>query len=203
MLYHCLKFIARVYLFCTFKLEVKGLEHVPIKGAIIVAANHVSNHDPIILSSIFARKIHFLAKQELFRYRWSRWFFHKLHVIPVNRQAHCKIRPVRRCLNVIQRGDVFGIFPEGKRCKNGETVPPKPGVAFFSCQTGTPVLPVALIRTKQGLRRRVQIVIGPSVDVSKLGAANYTVLSHMIMENILKIKQKHSGYDNDVQPETV
>ncbi|MFB4166187.1 lysophospholipid acyltransferase family protein [Alteribacillus sp. JSM 102045] len=114
------------------------MEHVPTQNALIVAANHISNYDPLLLSCVMKRNIHFMAKAELFRNRFLKWFFTAVYVISVDRQSKIVIRPVRQALRIINSGEVSGIFPEGKRCKNGELVQPKKGVAFIACKTNTP-----------------------------------------------------------------
>ncbi|MED1421035.1 lysophospholipid acyltransferase family protein [Bacillus smithii] len=145
MLHSLLKPIAKLFIFLKFNIEIIGLEHVPPHKALIVAANHVSNYDPILLSCVLKRKIHFMAKAELFRNRFLKWFFTALYAIPVNRQSGIVIRPVRQSLQVLNNGEVFGIFPEGKRCKNGEVVQPKQGVAFIACKTNVPILQLRLL----------------------------------------------------------
>jgi 1-acyl-sn-glycerol-3-phosphate acyltransferase len=84
----------------------------------------------LFFSVSLIEKFIFLAKKELFQRRMTNWLFQKLHAIPVDRQSGMVIRPVRRSLKVIENGEVFGIFPEGKRCKNGEVSIRKKGVAF-------------------------------------------------------------------------
>jgi 1-acyl-sn-glycerol-3-phosphate acyltransferase len=183
--------LAKLYISLIYKIKIVGMEHVPKNGAVIVATNHISNHDPIILISILDRKIHFLAKQDLFRFGLSRWFFEKLSAIPVERKGGKVIRPVRRSIAVIHQGDVFGIFPEGKRCKHGEFVQPKKGVAFFGYRTGAPVLPITIVRMKKQFRRPVKVLIGPLIDVTTLHTTDYSVLSQYIMEQIREVKNRH------------
>ncbi|MDQ0338999.1 1-acyl-sn-glycerol-3-phosphate acyltransferase [Caldalkalibacillus uzonensis] len=195
--------MAKWYLALLFKLDIVGLEHVPEKGAVIVAANHISNHDPIVIGYALERPIHFLAKKELFRFQWSAWLFHKLHAIPVDRQGGSVIRAVRRALAVLERAEVFGIFPEGTRCKEGEEVRPKKGVAFFSCKTGAPVLPVAIIRGKRRLRRHLTLRIGPPIDISRFDTRDYQVLAEAIMKEIRQLKAEQGAGKRAWKPEPV
>jgi 1-acyl-sn-glycerol-3-phosphate acyltransferase len=110
MFYTSMRWILKIILCFIFRIEVIGIKNFPKNGPIIVAANHTSNYDPLILSSIFNRKIHFLAKKELFQRWMTNWFFQKLHAIPVDRQSGIVIRPVCRSLKVIENGEVLGIF---------------------------------------------------------------------------------------------
>ncbi|UOE75864.1 lysophospholipid acyltransferase family protein [Parageobacillus thermoglucosidasius] len=193
MFYTSMKWVSKIILCFIFRIEVIGMKNFPKTGPVIVAANHTSNYDPVILFSIFNRKIHFLAKKELFQRRISNWFFQKLHAIPVDRQSGIVIRPVRRALKVIENGGVLGIFPEGKRCKNGEIVKPKKGVAFLGIKTGAPVLPVAIVYldTKKRLRKTVKIVIGPMMYLDELESFNYTALAEAVMNRSRELREIH------------
>ncbi|WP_425500410.1 lysophospholipid acyltransferase family protein [Piscibacillus halophilus] len=116
--------MARLFIFLKFRVEIIGKENIPTHGNYIVASNHCTVYDPILIGCIIKRRVHFLAKIELFRNRFFEWFFAKLYAIPVNRRGMV-IRPVRRVLKILDEGEVFGIFPEGKRCKDGENIQPK------------------------------------------------------------------------------
>jgi 1-acyl-sn-glycerol-3-phosphate acyltransferase len=193
MFYTSMRWLSKIILCFIFRIEVIGMKNFPKTGSVIVAANHISNYDPVILFSIFNRKIHFLAKKELFQRRITNWFFQKLHAIPVDRQSGIVIRPVRRSLKVIENGEVFGIFPEGKRCKNGESVKPKKGVAFLGVKTGAPVLPIAIIflDTKKWIRKPVKVVIGPMMYLNELKSSDYTVLAEAVMNRSRELREMH------------
>lgn len=190
MFYIFIRSIAKLFIRIKFRMEIIGMEHIPENGPVIVAANHTSNYDPIILFSAFQRKIHFLAKHELFRSRLSNWFFNKLHAIPVDRGG-VVIRPVRHSLKVINEGEVLGIFPEGSRCKNGEMVKPKKGVVFLGLKTRAPILPIVLVGVKKGLRQPVKVIIGPLIHVTDLGIVEYSALSQAIMDRIRELGKIH------------
>ncbi|MED1442924.1 1-acyl-sn-glycerol-3-phosphate acyltransferase [Aeribacillus composti] len=86
---------------------------------------------------------------------------------------------------------MFGIFPEGKRCKNGERVNPKKGVAFFGLKTGAPVLPVAIIflDAKKWIRKPVKVVIGPMIYLNEFKSSDYTVLAEAVMKLMMVLQQ--------------
>ncbi|WP_408006334.1 lysophospholipid acyltransferase family protein [Pseudalkalibacillus sp. A8] len=192
MLYYVLKPIAKLWIQLKFRIEIIGRENIPEDKTIIIAANHVSNYDPILLCCLLKRKIYFLAKAELFRNRLLHWFFTSVHTIPVDRKSGVVIRPVRKALEVINNGEVFGIFPEGKRCKNREIVQPKKGVAFLAYHTKTPVLPVSIIGVKKGFRTPVKIVIGSQIPVTSFDDSDYSFLSTTIMDRIRELGKRNS-----------
>ncbi|MDQ0860017.1 1-acyl-sn-glycerol-3-phosphate acyltransferase [Bacillus sp. V2I10] len=192
MLHSLLKPVAKLFIQLKFRIEIIGLEHVSTQNALIVAANHVSNYDPILLSCVLKRNIHFMAKAELFRNRFLKWFFTAVYAISVDRQSEIVIRPVRQTLRIINNKEVFGIFPEGKRCKNEELVQPKKGVAFIACKTNAPILPIAIIGVKKGIRTPIKIVIGPQVNVCHLDISDYSALSQYVMNRIKELEKNHS-----------
>lgn len=184
MFYKLCKWIAKLLVSIKFRIEVNGIEFFPGSGPVIVAANHGSGYDPIILGTIIKRNIHFLAKKELFSCFASRWFLSKLHGIPVDRSSGNAIRPVRCCLRLLNHGEVLGIFPEGKRCKPGEIVQPKKGVAYFAVKTGAPIVPVALVGVAKGFRKPVKVSIGTPIDPVQFGVTDYSQISQLIMKQI-------------------
>lgn len=192
MLYLLLKPIAKLYIWIKFRIEIISMESVPNHHGLIIAANHVSNYDPILLSCILKRRIHFMAKAELFRNRFLKRFFTAVYEIPVDRQNGMVIRPVRYILKIIREGEVFGIFPEGKRCKKGELIKPKKGVAFFACKTNAPIVPIAIIGVKKGIRTPIKIVIGEQIDVAQFAESNYLSLAQIIMDQIRELEEKYA-----------
>ncbi|SDI27300.1 lysophospholipid acyltransferase family protein [Natribacillus halophilus] len=184
MLYWLLKPVGIMIMFSLFKIRVSGQDRVP-HGSVIIAANHDSYFDPIILSGVFKKPIHFMAKTELFSHRFGSWFLRQLHAIPVDRKSGIVIRPVRQALNTIEQGELFGIFPEGTRCKPGETVRPKKGVAFLGRKTEVPIVPVTIIKGKKVLwRRPVKVVIGEAIAPGDFPSADDEWMSRYVMAQI-------------------
>ncbi|HWO75959.1 MAG TPA: lysophospholipid acyltransferase family protein [Bacillus sp. (in: firmicutes)] len=186
-LYYALKPIAKLWMRLKFRIEIIGWEHIPNNDPFIIAANHVSNYDPILLSCLLKRKVYFMAKAELFRNRFSHWFFTHVYAIPVDRTSGVVIRPVRKALKVIKDGELFGIFPEGKRCNDGEIVEPKKGVAFLASKTETPILPISIIGIKKGFRVPIKVVIGSQISVTSFEYSDYSSVTRAIMDRIREL----------------
>lgn len=175
--------MARLFIFLKFRVEIIGKENIPTHGNYIVASNHCTVYDPILIGCIIKRRVHFLAKIELFRNRFFEWFFAKLYAIPVNRRGMV-IRPVRRVLKILDEGEVFGIFPEGKRCKDGENIQPKKGVAFFALKTNTPIVPISITYGEKRSRTPVKIIVGLQINATDQNRKYYSKLSSEVMEQI-------------------
>lgn len=131
-------------LFCRFR--VRGLENVPEKGPLLVIANHVSYWDPIVLGVAMPRKVYFMAKEELFHIPVLGWIIRHMGAFPVKRDLN-DLKALKTALKYLQQGEVVGIFPEGKRSKDGKLQSFQKGAFILALRTGSPVLPVALINT--------------------------------------------------------
>jgi 1-acyl-sn-glycerol-3-phosphate acyltransferase len=135
--YHLCRWISRVL----FALHVEGVEHVPRSGPAILAPNHVSYLDPVVVGISVRRRLHFMAKKELFRNRLGAWFFRGLHAFPVTRE---RVDPstLKHTLSLLAAGQMVLMFPEGTRGAGRTLGPAKPGVAMLAARSGAPVVPV-------------------------------------------------------------
>ena len=151
-----------------------GLEHIPKRGAVILAANHRSFLDPFVIACMARRPMYYVAKKELFARRWQAWILNALGAFPVDRGASDESM-METARQILARGDIVLIFPEGTRVRPGALGQPKRGVGRLALETGAPVVPVAVIGTeaiRRGWRIRphkVQIRAGralrfPQVD---------------------------------------
>ena len=128
-------------------LRLIGLENVPDDGPLLVASNHLSNADPIILEAAFPRPLFFLGKSELFRNPIFRWILHRFGGIPVERGTPDRAA-IRRARAVLEQGIALGIYPEGVRSKSVALMKGLPGAGLIALQSGAPVLPVGIFGTE-------------------------------------------------------
>lgn len=149
MFYSIIWGVGRV-LFALLNLKTWGKNNIPAQGGVIVAANHVSNWDPIVIALAFNRPIHFMGKAELFNNKLLALFFTKLNAFPVKRGSADR-QAIKQAMQLIEEEKVLGIFPEGTRNKTGKEIKPQLGVALIALKTGAPVLPVACLGTKRNL----------------------------------------------------
>jgi 1-acyl-sn-glycerol-3-phosphate acyltransferase len=133
-----------------FKVRVEGAEHVPPDGAAILASNHVSFCDSIFLPMVLRRRITFVAKAEYFEDPKTAWFFRAVGQIPIQRSGgSASERALASAREVLNGGNLFGIYPEGTRSPDGKLYRGKTGLARLALQTNTPILPVAMIGTRE------------------------------------------------------
>jgi 1-acyl-sn-glycerol-3-phosphate acyltransferase len=135
--------------------HVEGLDNLPLTGPVIVASNHLSFIDSVVIPVLSPRKVVFLAKEDYFtgtgvRGALMRGWFEALGTVPVNRDdTKSALDSLDVALNVLARGDAFGIYPEGARSRDGRLYRGRTGVAHLALTSGAPVVPVGLIGTDQ------------------------------------------------------
>lgn len=166
MFYSLASFVVRVLMALITRLEVSGLDRVPLTGPLVVAANHLHFADPLLLGAVFPRKIIFMAKSELFRIPVFGLLVIAYEAFAVRRGIG-DVRALRRALKVLKSGKSLGIFPEGHRSKDGGLQKARDGLALLALKTGTTILPVGISGTRTFLqwprvlqRPRVVVTIG-------------------------------------------
>jgi 1-acyl-sn-glycerol-3-phosphate acyltransferase len=133
-----------------FRFEVRGAERVPSTGPAVLASNHDSLLDIPFLELSAPRPVWFMAKVELFRGSVASWFFRALGAFPVRRGAY-DLRAVRAALEVLRRGRLLGMYPEGTRAPFLQEF--LPGAAWVALVTGAPLVPVAVTGTGEAMPR--------------------------------------------------
>jgi 1-acyl-sn-glycerol-3-phosphate acyltransferase len=132
-----------------YRPKVKGLSNIPADEPAILAANHQSFLDDLLLPLMVPkRKVVFLAKADYFDKWYLRWFFRGANVIPVRRESHSAAEDALRAgVKALREGRLVGIFPEGTRSPDGRLYRGKTGVARMALEARVPVIPVALVGT--------------------------------------------------------
>ncbi len=163
--------IARALARVLGRVEMRGLEHVPATGPVILAVNHRDFLDGPLLFGYVPRPVSFLVKTEAFTRIWTP-MLRGTGQIPVVR--HCPdVGAVRFSLRLLQGGGIIGIFPEGSR-GDGLVRNAKPGVGYLALRTGALVVPVACHGTDRLMHRRsarrpaVLIAFGPPIDLGRV-----------------------------------
>lgn len=190
---------------------VQGRQNVPREGPLIVVANHVHLVDPVLLMLSSPRWITFMAKEELFGYpviggiiRWAK-------VLPVPRTGTLqdKKRAIEQATRVLSGGLAIGLFPEGRRSRDGRLSDGKAGAAVLAAQTGAPVLPVGIVGTHsiRGIswlwrRPQVRINMGEPFTVGridgKLTRSQAKALANLTMRRVAALlPQEYRGAYED------
>ena len=132
-----------------------GLDNVPRTGPVILASNHLSFADSLVIPIVAPRKVAFLAKSDYFtgtglKGTASRLWFEGMGMLPVDRDdSKAALASLDTALEVLGRGEAFGIYPEGTRSRDGRLYRGRTGVAHLALTAGVPVVPVGLTGTEK------------------------------------------------------
>ncbi|EGO64917.1 lysophospholipid acyltransferase family protein [Acetonema longum] len=187
-MYNLLRFLFRTTFQIVFRWQVKGVENIPKNQGVIIAANHISLWDPPVIGCAVPGKVHFMAKQELFKIPVFGWIISRLNAFPVKRGTADR-NAIREAINRLRQGNVLGIFPEGTRSKKGTLGAGEPGVALIALKAGVPVVPTAVIGTNQVLRNgkilpRFEVIFGKPIYFNETQRDNLEIASDLIMREI-------------------
>lgn len=165
--------VLRPYLWLRFRPVITGRHNVPATGPVLLASNHLSAFDTILIPSFAPRKVQFLAKASLFRSRLGGWFFRQIGAIPVHREASAEAQGALEAgREVLAAGNVFAVFPEGSRSRDGRLYRGRGGAAWLALETGATVVPVGLVGTNRALTRdrgvRTRISFGQPITLDDL-----------------------------------
>ena len=144
---YLLRFVAFILTRTMYRLRVVGDHHIPVQGAAIVACNHVSFVDAIVLMAASPRPIRFLMDHRIFQVPVLGWLFRLAKAIPIAPQKEDPVAyaaAFEAADRVLAEGDLLGIFPEGGITRDGELQPFKPGIVKILERRAVPVVPVAL-----------------------------------------------------------
>lgn len=157
-----------------FRLTVEGKENVPADRGFILACNHVSDLDPVLLGVAFPRAIRYMAKEELFHIPVLGFLIRKLGAFPVAR-GKGDIGAINNAVEIVKEGGILGIFPEGGRSKDRKFHKVKSGTAVIAGQTGADILPAAILYGKRHfLRREVTVKFGKMIPNGELNVSGRT-----------------------------
>lgn len=210
MLNTVLDYVARPLARLALRPSVHGAHFVPGNGAVILASNHLSFVDSVVIPLVLPRPVTFLAKSEYFEGTgvsgWlSRRFFLAMGHVPVQRgHGRAAWGAVRVAQGVLARGGALAIYPEGTRSLDGRLYRGRTGVARLTLLTGAPVVPVALVGTERvqpvGSRvprpHRVTVRFGAPLEFSRYeGKENKVPVLRTITDEIVGAIRLLSGQE--------
>ncbi len=189
--------VARVISKLVFRIKVSGQEHFPVSGGFILATNHISYYDPLLVGSWAPRQVYFFAKQELFKNKIFGWIIRQTNALPVKRGAVDR-QALQMSLDVIARGYGLTIFPEGTRSKIDGFLDPKPGVGLLAVKAGCMIVPGYVHGSNKlkdcfWARDRMAITYGEPFSADWVRSLDgqddgYQQIAAAVMERIAKLK---------------
>ena len=184
MLYKFAKAVMYPIVKLFYRLEVKGIDNLDkMENGYILCSNHLSNWDPIFLILLSKAPIRFMAKEELFKNKIFRWFFHSIGAFEV-RRGKGDSSAIKLSNNIIKNKENLGIFIEGTRSKNGDFLRPKSGVSVIAASTNANILPVCIT----GLSKNNKIKIFHRVKIT-FGKPIFSSESNIDLKSRIEIKK--------------
>jgi 1-acyl-sn-glycerol-3-phosphate acyltransferase len=168
--YRVMRLIFNAVLTLWFRPEIVGREHVPASGPVILAPVHRSFADFGFTSFCTRRKLFFMAKDSLWKNKWLGKLLLYLGVFPVHRESADR-EALQRAEEVLKRGEVLVLFPEGTRREGAEITDLMEGAAFLSARTGAPIVPIGIGGSDLSMPKgssipkpmKIEVVIGPAI----------------------------------------
>ncbi len=170
MAYVFFKYLLTPFFWLFYRPKVAGFRHLFFFGRAILISNHFSLGDPIRIGLVAPRPIHFMAKQELFTTPLQRFFLKSLLAFPVYRKQ-ADMLSLKQAMTVLERGHIFGIFPEGRRSITGELDTFEKGAAFLALRCNAPIIPV-YADPNWRKRGRIRMIAGEPMDANEIASAH-------------------------------
>ena len=205
-MYWIVKYFVTPFMRVTVRIRVEGRDNVPKRGPVILAANHRSFLDSCFIPLVMRRRVTFVAKAEYFDDAKTAWFFRSCGQIPIRREGgSASERALDSATEVLRSGNVFGIYPEGTRTRDGLLHRGHTGVARLALKCNVPIVPVGLIGSDEvqpidsripKFFRRVTIRFGEPIDPARYaGRANDRLALRELTDEVMYEIGQLSGYE--------
>ncbi|MGC0365690.1 1-acyl-sn-glycerol-3-phosphate acyltransferase [Rhodococcus sp. 27YEA15] len=190
--------------------SVEGAEHIPRSGPVILAGNHRAVADSFYLVLAVRRRITFVAKSEYFtgtgiKGTLQRWFFRGSGQVPIDRSgADASRAALDTAVGILERGGVWGIYPEGTRSPDGRLYKGKTGVVRVALECGVPVIPVVVHGgdavnppgTRMWRYAKVRVTIGEPIDFSRFRELRgHPIVVRAATDELMAALQRQSGQE--------
>ena len=187
--YRLIVTLLKCIIWIPFRVRYEGRENLPAPGGRhILVANHIYMRDPVVIALGVPQQIFFMAKSEFFDKPLVAWFFRRVGAFPVSR-GEGDMDSVAHAEELVDKGKLLGVFPEGRRNGSGKLLRPKSGTAFIARATGADVIPCAVLYGEKRLRQEITVRYGRPIPYAALGfaddqPASLRRASKIIMEGI-------------------
>lgn len=205
-LYLISRYVLCPFLRIVFWMKVEGRENIP-PGAAILAPNHVSYMDPPVVGcAAWPRRCCFMGKAPLFKIPLLGWYIRRMGCFPVHQNTADR-QALRTAIDVLNKGELLIMFPEGTRSGDGYLIEPQSGVALLAKMSGAPAIPTAVIGTREIMPadpriprwHRLQVIFGEPMyyqhyfEKHKSDRLARDIFSHDLMQRIGEMMESR-GY---------
>lgn len=165
--------MSRLFANMFWKFRVFGLENLPREGGMLLASNHQSFLDPVLVAMVLPREMHFMARRTLFRNPVFRAIIVSYNAFAIERDT-ADVKGVKTAIARLEAGNILLVFPEGTRTENGEIGRMKPGIGMLAERAAVPIVPVLIQGAYEALGKgrriprpgRISLVFGKPLPPS-------------------------------------
>ena len=176
--YNVFKPLVKLFIKLFYNPKIEGLENIPDSGPVILAGNHKSNIDPLLVCIENKRIVHFLAKKELYKNKLLKKFMDNVGTIQIDRDIN-DTSAIKTSIKMLKKGNIIGIFPEGKRnMTDNILLPLKQGTVTLARKTKAALIPFAIKGNFKIFRSDVRIIFGTPIKSEEL-TSNDILESHI------------------------
>jgi 1-acyl-sn-glycerol-3-phosphate acyltransferase len=191
-----------------WRIRTEGLENVPVDGPAIIAPNHSAAIDSFFVPCVLPRRITYVGKAEYMDDWKTRKLFPAMGMIPIDRSGgSASERALNTAARVLERGELFGIYPEGTRSRSGKLHKGHTGAARLAMRCDAPIVPVGLIGTREvqppespmpKVFRTVTIRFGEPIHPSRYqGRADDRLVLRQFIDEVMFEIRNLTGLDYD------
>lgn len=189
-----------------WRFNLEGLENVPASGGAILCPNHTSVLDSFFVPALLPRRVSYVGKAEYMDSWKTRYIFPALGMIPIDREGgDAGERALATAQKILESGQLFGIYPEGTRSRDGRLYRGHTGPARLALRTGAPIIPIGITGAREvmppdakfpTLRLPVTIRFGKPIDVERYaGRANDRMVLRQLIDEVMYEIRELSGQE--------
>jgi len=181
--------VMNAFLRLIYKTNIVGTENLDLNEGYVLTANHKSNWDVIVLYVLLKKRLHFMAKSELFKNAFCGWFLKKFGAFPVNRDTN-DIKAIKHAMHILNDNKILAIFPQGKRSNELNVDDAKAGAVLLASRCKKPIVPVAITGNYK-FRSHINIVVGKpiSFEERKLSQEELHNQTVVVMKKIKELSE--------------
>lgn len=189
-----------------WKFDIQGLDNIPASGGAILCPNHTSVLDSFFVPALLPRRVSYVGKAEYMDSWKTRYIFPALGMIPIDREGgDAGERALATAQKILEKGELFGIYPEGTRSRDGRLYRGHTGPARLALRTGAPIIPIGISGAREvmppdakfpTLRLPVTIRFGTPIEVGRYaGRANDRMVLRQLIDEVMYEIRELSGQE--------